>query len=254
MGPVWEPYCGTAPLLQDWLERWNFDPALLLIMSIAAGLHLFMLLQTGEFRRKRWYFAGGWIGLALLFVSPLCALSSALFSVRVIHHIVLIGLIAPLFVLSLPERWRVSAVPVGILYTVFVLHTVILWFWHAPPAYTAALSNDLLFWVMQLTLTGSALLLWWGTLAASSPLGSSLAILLGSVMQMGLLGALITFAPTPLYAPHALTTEPFGLSALADQQLAGLIMWVPAVLPYLAAALVLLSRRITHAAPAEHAT
>jgi putative membrane protein len=242
-----------APLPQNWIERWNPDPALLLVMSTVAALHLFILLRNGGFRRGRWCFAGGWVGLALLFVSPLCALSSALFSVRVAHHIALIGLIAPLFVLSFPERWRVSAIPTAALYTVFVLHTAILWVWHAPPAYAAALSNDLLFWAMQLALAGSALLLWRGALAASSPLGASLAVLLGSVMQMGLLGALITFAPSPLYAPHAATTEPFGLSALADQQLAGLIMWVPAALPYLAAALVLLGRRITRAAPAEHA-
>jgi putative membrane protein len=254
MGTIWVPYCGAAPLPRDWIGHWNLDPGLLLVMSLVAGLHLSGLLRAGEFRRKRWYFIGGWVTLGALFVSPLCALSSALFSVRVVHHVALIALIAPLFVLSLPERWRVAALPAGMLGIVFVLHTVIVWFWHAPPAYASALSSDLLFWAMQITLAGSALLLWSGVLAASAPLGASLAVLLGSVIQMGLLGALITFAPAPLYAPHFQTTEPFGLSALADQQLAGLIMWVPAVLPYLAVALTLLSRRLAHAARAEHAT
>ena len=51
---------------------------------------------------------------------------------------------------------------------------------------------------------------------------------------MGLLGALIVFAPQPLYAVHFMSAAAWGLSPLADQQLAGLLMWVPAVLPYLA--------------------
>jgi putative membrane protein len=64
------------------------------------------------------------------------------------------------------------------------------------------------------------------------------------IVQMGLLGALITFAPEPLYAPHFLTTKPYGLSAHDDQQLAGLIMWVPAIAPYLLAALLALDSLI----------
>ncbi len=66
---------------------------------------------------------------------------------------------------------------------------------------------------------------------------------------MGLLGAVITFARVPLYPPHFATTDPFGLSALADQQLAGLIMWVPATIPYLAAALLLIGRGLARGAP-----
>jgi putative membrane protein len=50
---------------------------------------------------------------------------------------------------------------------------------------------------------------------------------------MGLLGALIVFAPRPIYWVHLASTAPWGLSPLADQQLAGLLMWVPAMLPYL---------------------
>ena len=61
-------------------------------------------------------------------------------------------------------------------------------------------------------------------------------------MQMGLLGALITFAGQPLYAPHFFTTEPWGLSALEDQQVAGLIMWAPSAGLYLAAALAIAGR------------
>ena len=70
----------------------------------------------------------------------------------------------------------------------------------------------------------------------------AVAALLASTVQMGLLGALLTFAAAPLYAPHFFTTNGWGLSALADQQLAGLIMWAPSAAFYLAAALVIAQR------------
>jgi putative membrane protein len=240
--PIWEPYCGPAPLPQDLIGRWNLDPILLLAMAAIAALHLLALVRTGEFRRKQWFFVASWLTLSVLFISPLCVLSSALFSVRVTHHVILIALIAPILLLSLPDRWLVLSFRSGTLAAfAFVIHTGVVWFWHAPSAYAFALSDDLAFWVMQLSLAVSALVLWLCVLSPGIPLGASIAVLLGSVMQMGLLGALITFAPLPLYLPHYLTTEPFGLSVLADQQLAGLIMWVPAIIPYLAAALILFS-------------
>jgi putative membrane protein len=61
---------------------------------------------------------------------------------------------------------------------------------------------------------------------------------------MGALGALITFAGEPLYAPHFATTLAWGLTPLEDQQAGGLIMWAPAAGAYLAAALILLMRRV----------
>jgi putative membrane protein len=91
---------------------------------------------------------------------------------------------------------------------------------------------------MQLSLLVSAFLFWRAVL--QSGVSGSVAALLATMVQMGLLGALITFAGAPLYAPHWLTTTAWGLTPLEDQQLAGLIMWVPAAAVYLAAALMLL--------------
>ena len=177
--------------------------------------------------------ATGWALLVILFVSPLCALSSALFSVRVAHHVVLVAGGAPLLALSLPRGLRVAWIgrAVG---AAFIVHMILLWFWHAPAPYAAALADPRIFWAMDLSLLGSAMLFWMAVLSPAAPFGDAL-IMLGSVVQMGLLGAVITFARKPLYLPHFASTEPFGLSALADQQLAGLIMWVPATIPYLAA-------------------
>jgi putative membrane protein len=86
---------------------------------------------------------------------------------------------------------------------------------------------------MQATLLGSAWLLWRGILVPAAQPGPALVALGTTIAQMGLLSALIVFAPQPLYAVHFASTTAWGLGPLADQQLAGLLMWVPADLPYL---------------------
>lgn len=232
-GPSWLPYCGAAPVPADWLTRWNLD-ALLLAGVTAMFALLWRAADTGVRRRL----VIGALALALLlFVSPFCALSSALFSARVTHHVLLAAVLAPLLVHALPERrtrWPGSlALWTG-------LQGVAFWLWHAPGLYAEALSSDLVYWLMQLTIVGTAMG-FWAALRRTNSL-SAVAALLVSTVQMGLLGALITFAGAPLYAPHFFTTAPWSLSALEDQQIAGLIMWAPSAGLYLAAALFLAHR------------
>ncbi len=245
-----EPYCGPAPLPAELMARWNPDPVLIVALVAFASLHAVALWRVGQGEgTSRALPAGGlwllgWLLLATIFVSPFCALTSALFSARVAHHMIMVAMIAPLLVLALPERLRgvrFSRVAAG---GAGLLHAAVLWFWHAPAPYAAALADHGVFWLMELTLLGSAVLLWLAVLSPWVALGSAMAALLGTVLQTGLLGAVITFARTPLYAPHFATTGPWGLSALADQQLAGLIMWVPAAVPYLVAAFVLFGRQM----------
>ena len=116
------------------------------------------------------------------------------------------------------------------------------WVWHAPAAYGWALSNDAAYWLMQLSLLGSAVWFWSAVRRASAP--GAVAALLLAMVAMGLLGALLTFTGQPVYAPHFLTTAAWGLTPLEDQQAAGLIMWAPAAAIYLAAALWVLGRWI----------
>lgn len=252
MTAAWVPYCGAAPLPAEWLTRWNWDPVLLTLMATLALGHSLLLVRAGEFRSRAWWYASVWVIAFTLFVSPLCALSSALFSVRVVHHVLLIAVLAPLAVLSLPARWRrAAAQSAGVLGAVFALHVAVVWLWHFPVPYASAMSSHLMFWTMQLSLLMSAIALWRVILSPTGSPGIALAMTLGTVMQMGLLGAMITFARNPLYVPHFASTESFGLSPLADQQLAGLIMWVPATLPYLAVALGLIARSLSRAANAD---
>jgi putative membrane protein len=186
-------------------------------------------------------FAAG-IGLfVLLFVSPFCALTSALFAARAAHHVLLVAAAAPLLAWSVPELKRLRRWQIGV-WT--ALHAIVLWAWHVPQLYSAALASDAVYWLMQASLFGTAFQFWTSIRHASMP--AAVAALLATMVQMGLLGALITFASAPLYAPHLLTTAAWGLSPLEDQQLAGLIMWAPAAAFYLAAAL-LIAWRWLHA-------
>lgn len=223
------PYCGAAPVPGELMARWNLDPVLLvvLVLGTVAGLR-------SDRIERRWWFAAVAL-LALLFVSPFCALTSALFSARAAHHLALTAVAAPLLAAALPLR----RVPGGLALWTGV-HAATFWLWHAPPAYDAALSNDAIYWLMQASLLLTALALWRAVRAAA--LTSGIAALLATMVQMGLLGALLTFAGSPLYAPHLVGPLAWGLSPLEDQQLAGLIMWAPGAGLYLVAAMALLSR------------
>ncbi|WP_419900798.1 cytochrome c oxidase assembly protein [Roseomonas sp. USHLN139] len=219
--PVPVPYCGPAAVPDDLWHRWNTDPFLL------SGLGLLLLWAVFRPSARQLTAAfGAWCILVLGFVSPLCALSSALFTARVVHHVLLIGLAAPLLVLG-GLRW-----PRGLLAAVPV-HAVAVWAWHAPTIYAAALAHDGLYWLMQSSLLLTAIWFWAGALRNHAASLGGVAALVGTMAQMTMLGALITFAPRPLYVPHLATTQAWGLSPLEDQQLAGVVMLVPAGLLYL---------------------
>jgi putative membrane protein len=224
-----DAYCGPPPVPAEIVGAWNLDPYLLAALAIAgvAGFGA----AAGP-RRKVW-FGLGFSVLCVAFISPLCALSAALFSARAGHHVLLISLAAPMLAMALPRflSWRL--VPAA------AFHTAVLWFWHWPGAYAAALSHDGVYWAMELSLLLSAIA-FWRTALDQDDLPSVSAAFLGIMMQMSLLGALLTFATTPLYTAHFETTIAWGLSPLTDQQLAGLIMWVPGALPYFAAGLLAL--------------
>ena len=214
-------YCGPAALPAEIWTRWNLDPLLIIVLT-ALGL------TVGWSRDAR----AGWGAVALLlvvFVSPLCALSSALFSARTLHHLLLIAAVAPLLALAFPQR-RTGPLPLSAL---VAGHAIVLWLWHVPAVYAWGLATAPAYWLMQGSLLGSAWLMWRALLLPVARPGPALAALAATLGQMGLLGALLVFASRPLYAAHFSSTWPWGFSPLADQQLAGLLMWVPAMLPYL---------------------
>lgn len=225
---AWTPYCGAAPAPADWLGRWNLDPWLL------AALAITLVATAVAGGRARVPLFRALAVAVLLFVSPLCALTSALFSARTLHHLLLVAAMAPLL------AWSLSAGRVRALGAATLLHVLVFWLWHAPAAYGWALSSDPGYWAMQASLLGSAVWFWAALRSAGAP--ARVAALLAVMVAMGLVGAVLVFAGQPLYAPHLLTTAAWGLSPLEDQQWAGLVMWAPAALIYLGAALVVLYR------------
>ena len=221
------PYCGTAPVPAELWSRWNFDPALLLALLAM----LAVLLGAARKPARQWTHAiawhpslHGWAALTLGLITPLCGLSVALFSARVAQHMWLVLVAAPLLALGTMPRMPGMAGP-GTAAGVFA---AALWVWHLPAAYSATFTSDITYWVMHITLTGSAVLLW-STLfdARNHNIVARLAAAFGTLLQMGLLGAIITFAPRMLYSQHLASAPVWGLRPLEDQQLGGLIMWVP---------------------------
>ena len=208
-------YCGPAPDPGALWTRWNLDPVVLCGLAVLAFV-------IGRSRPG----AAAVVTLAIVFVSPLCALSSALFSARTVHHVLLVAVAAPLLAQALPQ-WRRGG---GTAF--FALSTVALWGWHAPAAYDLALSNVAAYWLMQATLFLPALYFWRAVLSEDAPTPGALLLVTAAYIQMALLGAVLTFAPAPLYEIHQTAPMAWGLLPLADQQLAGLLMWVPAGLPY----------------------
>lgn len=230
------PYCGPAPLPADLWSQWNLDPVILAPLSVAA---VWLCVSRRMTPRSRLTGALAVAVLAVAFVSPLCALSSALFSARTVHHLALVCLAAPLIAFALP---RASRARFGAVMIATLLQAVVLWFWHAPALYQAALSNDLAYALMEVTLLGASVLFWVVIRAAPAP-AAALGLVL-TMVQMGMLGALLVFAGSAVYGPHLTTTAGWGLSPLEDQQLSGLIMWAPAAAIYLVTALVQVARWI----------
>jgi putative membrane protein len=221
------PYCGTPPSPGELLARFNLDPALIAILIALAAVQL---IATNT-RRERVCATSGWLVATAAFVSPLCALSVALFSARIGQHMILLLVAAPLIALGWPrgraERgWSMWACGIAFF--------VALWVWHMPAPYDATFGSSTVYWVMHVTLFGTGILLW-RELLHHPPRRTAEALAVGllTTMQMGLLGAVLTLATHPLFFRHLLTTAAWDLTPLQDQQLGGTLMWVPGIALFL---------------------
>lgn len=249
------PYCGLPPSPDALWSRWNIDPVLIAVLAALACAYVLAARRLGGSDRaiargERAAFGAGWLVASAALVSPLCALSVSLFSARVGQHMILTLVAAPLVaagrpgvaiagLLAKPGRGRAPASPAPLLAA--GAFAALLWFWHAPVPYAATFASTPIYWAMHASLFAAAVWLWSGLLDRTpSRLIPTLAASVASTVQMGLLGALITLAPRPAYAPHALTTVAWGLTPLQDQQLGGGIMWVPGCVVLLAASMLVL--------------
>lgn len=225
------PYCGltTAGL---WLTDWNLEPALIAVIGATAVM---ALRGPAALRLHRWTAAGL---MALLWLSPLCAASATLLSVRVAHHMILMLLLAPALALGWPTL-RIGG-PVGWA----IASALVLAAWFVPAIYSFVWESHAGYWLLQLAMLGAAWQFWsawFGPDAARRPLAMAAAPALLS-MAMGFVGALLTFAPRPMFAEHIFTTVLFDVSPLWDQQLAGLVMWTAGMVPLAVLAMTHLGR------------
>jgi putative membrane protein len=261
---------GQPPAPHDLWSAWDLHPVLLGGLLLAAWTY-----HRGQSRgpkrpADRWRarcFTAALVALGLALLSPLDGLSSALASAHMVQHLLLLVVAAPLLALSAPSsailrgsplavrrasgRWRrrlgLTHGNLGALRhpaAVWLLSVGMLWFWHAAGPYDAALDSEPLHLLEHVSFLVTAVLFWHvvvgvrGTARVSDGLG--VLLMFAMAMQSVFLSVLLTFARTPWYSGYAATTAPWGLDPLTDQQLAGVLMWIPAGGIYLAVALALL--------------
>lgn len=210
----------------------------------------------------------GLLALGVALLSPLDGASAELVSAHMAQHMILMTVAAPLLVLgtplpvmlaglpagwgralarswnrgrALPALWNRASRPLS----AGLLQAAALWVWHAPAAYQGALTDRVVHDLEHLSFFATALLFWWSIAhVRGRPFGyaSGVLSLFAAFMHSGLLAALMTFARSPWYPAYGLVPLEWGLTPLEDQQLAGLLMWVPGGLVYLGAGLLLLGR------------
>jgi putative membrane protein len=221
-------YCGAPPVPGELLHRFNLDPILVAVLGLVTLAHY--ALARG--RKAKTYALCGWLVASAAFISPLCALSVSLFSARIAQHMILLLVAAPLIALAWPKPLgQRSAWSAWIAAAAFF---VALWFWHMPTPYDATFGSSLIYWLMHVTLFGSGIALWRELLHhRRSHTGEILLVSTLSSMQMGLLGALFTLAARPLFLAHLSTSAVWGYTPLQDQQLGGILMWVPGIVLFL---------------------
>lgn len=238
--------------------------ALLGIVYLRGQLRLRRQSSGPQRTRTAIAFWGGWTALAAALTPPLESLTGVSFAAHMVQHEILMLLAAPLLVLSrpqgvliwgLPERLARGAAGLtasrlvrrGAAYActplpAWVLHAVVLWGWHIPAAFQATLTSEPMHWLQHSSFFLVALFFWYSVLtpgARSERVGAAFLSVFTTAMHTSVLGALLTFSQRlwyPAYGGYA------RLTALEDQQLGGLIMWVPGGAVFLIAAIAMAAR------------
>jgi putative membrane protein len=243
-------------------SSWHPEPLILATLALTALLYRQGLAHQRAWRRPAARpaevvaFAGGLLALAVALASPLEGAASSLFAAHMAQHLLLMMVAAPLLVLgrpvvvlsqALPRRWRrvlrararrrvrMTAHSLSHPAVVWAVGATVLWAWHLPTLYEVALSHDALHALEHVSLVASSALVWAlalgrGPRSLATP--AAVMVLFATALQSGALGAVLALARTPLYPIHAPAAPLWGLTPLEDQQLAGVLMWVPPGLVY----------------------
>jgi cytochrome c oxidase assembly factor CtaG len=265
---------------------WTFEPWVIVVLTVSVVLYLVGYVKLrrrgAQGRRKRAArlaaFIAGWLTLVVALVSPVHTLSDWLFSAHMLQHELFMLVAAPLLVIGRPLGvwlwafpanarvcigaamrsrcirlpWRWLTLPL----VAWTLHAAALWVWHAPRFFEAALARPGIHTLQHASFLASALLFWWavfGRVSAGASEGTSSAhamlSLFTTMVHTGALGALLTLAPGIWYPSCIETTRALGFDPLQDQQLGGLVMWVPGGLAYLIGGLMVGARWLMRRPP-----
>jgi cytochrome c oxidase assembly factor CtaG len=256
---------------------WTFEPWVIIALVGSLGLYVAGYVRLrgrgsqGRATRTTRFaaFGAGWLMLAVALVSPLHALSEWLFSAHMLQHELFMLVAAPLLVIGRPlavwlwafptaararigaatrspwikHPWRWLTLPA----VAWTLHAAALWCWHVPRFFEAALARPGIHTLQHASFLLSALLFWWtvfGKTSRARESGNAHAMLslFTTMVHTGALGALLTLAPGIWYPSCIETTLALGFDPLHDQQLGGLVMWVPGGLAYLVGGLLVGAR------------
>lgn len=272
LSPAAFAHAGGQPIAPaDLWHHWSFDPLVWIPLVLSHWLYGRGILRAwrraGFGRivpvwRAACFFAGE-VLLVVALISPLDPLGETLLTAHMAQHILLTSAAPMLLVLGMPVRawiwalprgWRPLGASVQVRFLTHALDAIsrpgiataigvlVMWGWHAPVLFEAALQNEAIHTLEHISFFASALLVW---RAALSPHASALAAasaVLATFMAGGMLGALLSLAPVQLYDWYAGYAIYWGLTPIEDQQLAGLVMWVPAGAIYLVAFVALAMR------------
>jgi putative membrane protein len=223
-------------------SSWTFEPAVVISLVTAAIVYGRGRLRLGSRPRRTAAFAAGLAVVAVALLSPLDAQASTRFAAHMVQHLLLMVVAAPLLAYARPTAALVAGLPAPLRDTarrnrrhripalthpvvVWSAGTIVLWAWHMPALYDAALSSDLFHAAEHASFLGTAYLFWWVALRRSTPRPIAGLLVFATGVQSSALGAVLLFASTPLYPEHT--------TGLEDQQLAGALMWGPPAVVYL---------------------
>jgi cytochrome c oxidase assembly factor CtaG len=268
----------SAATLRD--VSWSWEPAIVVPLVLLILLYLCGAFRRGAFAVLRWRHAGflsGWISLAVALTSPIHELGEQLFSAHMLQHEIMILIAAPLISAAHPgatllwaiaprQRVRVAgwvhriehSSPVSVLsapLAAWLLEAAALWLWHLPVLYQATLRSDWVHAAQHLSFMLSAVLFWsalYGVGRSALGYGAATFYTFGTAAHCSALGALLTFSNVIWYPAYRSTTTAWGLTPLEDQQLGGVIMWVPSGVVFTVVAVWLFARWIQESEKRSH--